>query len=394
MNDLQKDLAIFNAMYGFANELFSDACDASEKLREAVSNNSNVVSSKQLMKKGSDLYNAFLDATYNVSDKVCHIEVGTFECKFPLGSVFELMEQFKSLAKVKGEIIFTYEEKIDLPLVTTVGFTFENSTAAKKLSAFAATDELRPIMNCVMAEVNIDTEIVSFVATDGHAVAVITTDKFYIHRNNPCDHVLRAMFAKKDWERICDYAKKNGNEITLDFYLHSENQTNDTAVARCDDQNIKSIMQDGCRYPNWHSVMPFLNGYKRIRLTEEGISQFATYIKNDKSNYPFHYTVSIEEGCSELCIEWTDDDFCKTQSVKFPLESPAEETAVFGLAKRQMKKFTTLGFWYKDSNSPFYFDSKEYDAILAMPVMVEGYAQEPEPVKESVEVEAEACVAA
>lgn len=394
MNDLQKDLAIFNAMYGFANELFSDACDASEKLREAVSNNSNVVSSKQLMKKGSDLYNAFLDATYNVSDKVCHIEVGTFECKFPLGSVFELMEQFKSLAKVKGEIIFTYEEKIDLPLVTTVGFTFENSTAAKKLSAFAATDELRPIMNCVMAEVNIDTEIVSFVATDGHAVAVITTDKFYIHRNNPCDHVLRAMFAKKDWERICDYAKKNGNEITLDFYLHSENQTNDTAVARCGDQNIKSIMQDGCRYPNWHSVMPFLNGYKRIRLTEEGISQFATYIKNDKSNYPFHYTVSIEEGCSELCIEWTDYDFCKTQSVKFPLESPAEETAVFGLAKRQMKKFTTLGFWYKDSNSPFYFDSKEYDAILAMPVMVEGYAQEPEPEKESVEVEAEACVAA
>lgn len=394
MNDLQKDLAIFNAMYGFANELFSDACDASEKLREAVNNNSNVVSSKQLMKKGSDLYNAFLDATYNVSDKVCHIEVGTFECKFPLGSVFELMEQFKSLAKVKGEIIFTYEEKIDLPLVTTVGFTFENSTAAKKLSAFAATDELRPIMNCVMAEVNIDTEIVSFVATDGHAVAVITTDKFYIHRNNPCDHVLRAMFAKKDWERICDYAKKNGNEITLDFYLHSENQTNDTAVAHCGDQNIKSIMQDGCRYPNWHSVMPFLNGYKRIRLTEEGISQFATYIKNDKSNYPFHYTVSIEEGCSELCIEWTDYDFCKTQSVKFPLESPAEETAVFGLAKRQMKKFTTLGFWYKDSNSPFYFDSKEYDAILAMPVMVDGYAQEPEPEKESVEVEAEACVAA
>lgn len=394
MNDLQKDLAIFNAMYGFANELFSDACDASEKLREAVSNNSNVVSSKQLMKKGSDLYNAFLDATYNVSDKVCHIEVGTFECKFPLGSVFELMEQFKSLAKVKGEIIFTYEEKIDLPLVTTVGFTFENSTAAKKLSAFAATDELRPIMNCVMAEVNIDTEIVSFVATDGHAVAVITTDKFYIHRNNPCDHVLRAMFAKKDWERICDYAKKNGNEITLDFYLHSENQTNDTAVARCGDQNIKSIMQDGCRYPNWHSVMPFLNGYKRIRLTEEGISQFATYIKNDKSNHPFHYTVSIEKGCNELCIEWIDYDFGKTNSVKFPLESPAEETAVFGLAKRQMKKFTTLGFWYKDSNSPFYFDSKEYDTILAMPVMVEGYAKEPEPEKKSVEVEAEACVAA
>lgn len=394
MNDLQKDLAIFNAMYGFANELFSDACDASEKLREAVSNNSNVVSSKQLMKKGSDLYNAFYDAIYNERDKVCHIEVGTFECKFQLGSVFELMEQFKSLAKVKGEIIFTYEEKIDLPLVTTVGFTFENSTAAKKLSAFAATDELRPIMNCVMAEVNIDTEIVSFVATDGHAVAVITTDKFYIHRNNPCDHVLRAMFAKKDWERICDYAKKNGNEITLDFYLHSENQTNDTAVARCGDQNIKSIMQDGCRYPNWHSVMPFLNGYKRIRLTEEGISQFATYIKNDKSNYPFHYTVSIEKGCNELCIEWIDYDFGKTNSVKFPLESPAEETAVFGLAKRQMKKFTTLGFWYKDSNSPFYFDSKEYDTILAMPVMVEGYAQEPEPEKESVKVEAEACVAA
>lgn len=399
MNDLEKDLAIYKAMYGFANELFTNACDASEKLRKAVSNCSNVVSSKQLMKKGSDLYSAFYDATSGVSD-VCHIEIGTFECSFKWQDVFYHLEVQKQLAKVKGEILFTYEEKIDLPLVTTVDFTFDNVTAAKKLPAFAANDELRPVLNCVLAEVNLDTEIVSFVATDGHAVAVITTDNFYIHRNNPNDHVLRALFAKKDWDRICDYAKKNGNAITLDFYLHDEkqNQSNDTAVAHCGDQNIKSIMQDSCRYPNWHSVMPFLNGYKRIRLTEEGSSQFAQYVKNDKNDFPFHYTVSIEEGCNELCIEWIDYDFSKTNSVKFPLESPAEETAVFGLAKRQMKKFTTLGFWYKDNKHPFYFDSKEYDAILAMPVLVEGSAQEPEPVEENVEetveVEAEACVAA
>ena len=399
MNELEKDLAIFKAMYGFANELFNDACDSSEVMRKVVSEYSNVVSSKQLTKKGTYLAFAFNGAIREESGKVCHIEVGSFECSFELGCVFDLMEQFKSLAKVKGEIIFTYEEKIDLPLITTVEFTFDNAAAAKKLSAFTATDELRPIMNCVMAEVNLDTEIVSFVASDGHALSVITTDKFYIHRNNPCDHVLRVMFTRKDWERICDYAKKNGGTVSFDFYLHNENQTNDTAVAHCGDQKIKSTMQDSSRFPNWHSVMPFMNDYKRIRLTSDGISQLQKFFKNDKNDYPFYYTVSIEEGCSELCIEWTNYDFCKTTTVKFPLESPAEETTTFGLPKRQLKKFTATGFWYKDPASPFYFDSNEYDALLMMPCFVEGSTHnepepEPEPVEEEVEVKAEACVAA
>lgn len=397
MNDLEKDLAIFKAMYGFANELFCDACDASDELRKIVSDNSNVVSSKQLMKKGSKLRFAFTDAIQEVRLNVCHIEVGSFECTFQYGDVIELLENFKSLAKVNGEIIFTYEEKIDLPLVTTVDFTFDNAAAAKKLSAFAATDELRPMLNCILAEVNLDTEVVSFVATNWHSLSVITTDKISVHRNNPNDHILRALFAKKDWERICDYAKKNGNVITLDFYLHQGNQANDTAVAHCGDKNIKSIMQDGSRFPNWHSVMPFFIGYKRLRLTEEGINQFAQYIKNDKKDWPDHYTMSVEAGCSELCVEWVNYDFDQNQVTKFPLESPADEDFYFGVSKRHLKKFTMTGLWYKDSSQPFYFDSKEFDVLLAMPVLVDNVEynrQKPEPVSEAVEVEEEVAVAA
>lgn len=397
MNDLEKDLAIYNAMYGFANELFSDAVNASEKFREKVADYGNAVNIKELTKNGSDLRCSFQEAIYNFETRTCHIEVGTFECTFLYGEhVFFLLDHWKSLAKVKGEIIFTCEEKIDLPLITTITITLDDAANAKKLTKCCASDGLRPVMGCVLAEFNVDTETVNFVASDGHILGVVTTDKISIHRNNPNDRVLRALFSQKSWERICDYAKKNGNDVTLEFYYHSEYQTNDTAVAILGDTRIKSCLQEGCGFPKWQSVMPFYERFQHLRLTKDGAAELAKFVKNDKDD-TFHYTISAYEGCDDLYVEYINYDFCKEKVVKYKLQNPATSDIFIGAAKHQMKKFCVNGFWLNDSHTGVILDTKEFDVLLMMPCDIEnpidaktaderrGFVLHPEEVEVEVE---------
>lgn len=399
MENLQKDLAIFKAMYGFANELFFDACNASSKLREEIGKCGNAVSVEQLTKSGSDLNIAFNDTIITIAGDVCHIEIDGFECQFQINQVFDLLKYWKSLAKVKGEIMFAYEEQVDMTLVTTIGFAFDNATLAKKLAKCTSKEEFRPALNCVLAEINLDTELVSFVASDGHAISVITTDKVGVHRNNPYDKVLRALFAPKDWERICDYAKKNGNHVEFEFYYHSEKQKHDTAIALCGDMNIKSVLQGDefdDSYPNWHRVIPFYGNYQHIRLTKDAQKQFANYFKAAKSN-AYHVTLSCYEGCKYLYLDENDYDFSKNITAKFELESPATTDFIFGAAKRQMLRMSVEGFWFGKFNEAALVDSRENDITLLMPVYLEygidqetaderrGYKLNPEPVMEEVE---------
>lgn len=371
MENLQKDLAIFKAMYGFANEYFTAAVNSDEGLQKLVADNSNVVSTKQLMNKNSDLARCFNTALRVVADEVCHIEIDTFDCQFRGDQVFELLEYWKSLAKVKGEIIFTYEESIDLPLVTTVSFAFDNASNAKKLAKCTAQEEFRPLLQHILVELNLDTEVVNFVASDGHVLSLITTDKIAVHRNNPNDHVLMALFAAKDWERICDYAKKNGNAVEFEFYYHNENQANDTCVAVFGETRIKSTMQGqyNCdRYPNWHRIIPFYEDYQHIRLTKESVKDFANYFKRAKSD-AFHVVVSVYEGCKYLYIDETDYYFGKNITAKFELETPATSDLCFGASKQQMQKFQTEGWWIGDADKGAILDSKEFDMIMLMPCL-------------------------
>lgn len=409
MENLQKDLAIFKAMYGFANELFFDACNASPKLREEIGKCGNAVSVEQLTKSGSDLNIAFNDTIVTIAGDVCHIEIDGFECQFQINQVFDLLKYWKSLAKVKGEIMFAYEEQVDMTLVTTIGFAFDNATLAKKLAKCTSKEEFRPALNCVLAEVNLDTELVSFVASDGHIISVITTDVIGVHRNNPYDHVLRALFTAKDWERICDYAKKNGNSVEFEFYCRKEMQVHDTAIACCGDMKIKSVLQSfedsGSGYPNWHRVIPFEYDYQHLRLTKEAQKEFVNYFKAAKSQ-AYHVILSAYEGCKYLYLDETDVDFGKNIEAKFELVEPATRDVCFGAAKHQMLKFQTEGMWIGNSNQGILLDSKEFDITLVMPCIDsegQGYSIDEETAderrgfslnQEPEVVEEEACVAA
>ena len=413
MNDLQKDQAIFKAMNEIANEVFTNACDFSEILRNKVSENGGIVSLKDILASRSDFFYLISDASNELykrenpeasccDRKIREVTVDTFHCTFHEPQVFELLQIWKSMAKFSPEIVFAYEEKIDLPLITTITISLDNPANAKKLTKCCAKDELRPVLNHVLAEVNLDTEVVDFVATDGHIISIVTTDKMAIHRNNPNDKVLRALFTQKDWERICDYAKKNGNDIVLEFYLHSENQANDTAIAILGDLRIKSVLQEEycMRFPNWHKIMPFYEKYQHLRLTRDGAKTLAQFVKNDKAQTPYAYTISAYAGRDELYVEFEDFDWSKNVVAKFKLEQPATSDICFGAAKHQMKRLQVNGLWFKDSVSFVILDSNEFDVSMLCPCVHEdgtghgidsetadkrrGFSLNPEPVHEEV----------
>lgn len=378
MNELEKDQAIFKAMLEIANDVFTNAVGYNGALKKEVSEKGGVISLKEINSTRSMVHSFICDGMReyhrnnprpcedDLDEGIRSLSVGSFTCSFHECQVFSLLDYWKSLAKMKDEVIFTYEEKVDLPHITTITITLDNAANAKKLTKCCCQDDLRPAMACVLAELNLDTETVSFVGTDGHVIGIVTTDKISVHRNNPTDRVLRALFRQKDWERICDHAKKNGNDVTLEFYYHSEGQTNDTAVAILGDTRIKSTLQDGMRYPNWHSVMPFYSAYQHLRLTKDGADGIAKFIKNDKNDV-YHYVISAYEGCDDLYIEFTDYDFSKNVVMKFKLESPATSDIYFGAAKHQMKKICANGFWFKDANTGAIIDTKEFDIMLMMP---------------------------
>lgn len=128
MTDLQKDQAIYNEMLQIANEVFNSATENNEVLRKYMNENGGVVSINDITKARSEVY-SMIDFVTKFNDTTKEglrtVTVDTFTCSFPPMRVFELVKYWKSLAKAKGDIIFTYEEEINRQFVGTAGISFD-----------------------------------------------------------------------------------------------------------------------------------------------------------------------------------------------------------------------------------------------------------------------------
>ena len=157
MTDLQKDQAIYNEMLQIANEVFNSATENNEVLRKYMNENGGVVSINDITKARSEVY-AMIDSVTKFNDTTKEglrtVTVDTFTCSFPPMGVFGLVKFWKSLAKAKGDIVFTYEEEINREFVGSVEIKLENAANAKLLANSVADDELRPVLNFVLLEIN------------------------------------------------------------------------------------------------------------------------------------------------------------------------------------------------------------------------------------------------
>lgn len=386
MTDLQKDQAIYNEMLQIANEVFNSATENNEVLRKYMNENGGVVSINDITKARSEVYSMIDHVTeFNEFTKegMRTVTVDTFTCSFPPMQVFKLVKYWKSLAKAKGDIIFTYEEEINREFVGSVDIAFENATNAKLLANSVADDELRPMMNCVLVELNATSGDINFVASDGHELGVISNNPATIctpHAEG--DMVLQALFSKADWKRICDYARKQKSSVCFEVYKRSVDEYMETMVAVLGDTKVKS--QQKGRFPNWKSVMPDLSTMKHFTIADEDVKSAQKWLTKVKGYSTYDsVAVSVYKGSDTIYFD-TDN-----ATTTFRLSRPSDITlgTRLGIKRMQTKKFS--GFWFPKFGGATIVDDANCDLMLVMPL--EG---ETTPNKQDREIVSEKAMAA
>ena len=369
MTDLQKDQAIYNEMLQIANEVFSSATENNNALRKYMNENGGVISINDITKARSDVYKMIEHVTmFNDTTKegLRTVTVDTFTCTFPPIRVFELVKYWKSLAKAKDDIIFTYEEEINREFVGTVDIALENAANAKLLANSLANDELRPIMNNVLLEINATSGDINFVACDGREMAVISNHPADICKaDKSTDTVFRALFSKTDWKRICDYVRKQKSPVRLEIYKrgideHGFDECAETMVAVLGDTKIKS-MQSG-RYPDWKPVLPDFSTMKHFTISDEDVQSAQKWLSKVKTYSDYEsVAVSVYKGSD---IIYFDTDNATTT---FRLSLPSDITLGTRLSIRRMHTKKFYGFWFPKFGGGTVVDDANCDLLFIMP---------------------------
>ena len=386
MTDLQKDQAIYNEMLQIANEVFNSATENNEVLRKYMNENGGVVSINDITKARSEVY-SMIDFVTKFNDTTKEglrtVTVDTFTCSFPPIRVFELVKYWKSLAKAKDDIVFTYEEEINREFVGSVEIKLENAANAKLLANSVAEDELRPVLNFVLLEINATSGDINFVASDGHELGVISNNPATIctpHAEG--DMVLQALFSKADWKRICDYARKQKSSVCFEVYKRSVDEYMETMVAVLGDTKVKS--QQKGRFPNWKSVLPDLSTMKHFTIADEDVKSAQKWLTKVKGYSTYDsVAVSVYKGSDTIYFD-TDN-----ATTTFRLSRPSDITlgTRLGIKRMQTKKFS--GFWFPKFGGATIVDDANCDLMLVMPL--EG---ETTPNKQDREIVSEKAMAA
>lgn len=370
MNDLQKDQAIYQAMLEIADNAFSEVMKTNKGLQSQIKEYGGFISLTDICKCNHDFSkNFFIALREDIGDEIRNVTVDTFECSFPVCQVFDLLKYWKSLAKIKGEQVFIFEEKVENEFAGSVEVTIENSNNAKLLVKHCAKDELRPIMNLVLAEINANTQSIHFVASDGHALSVISNNPSQVFAEpEECHTIFQALFMPDDWKRICNYAKKNKGRVQFDIYRHKDTESFDTFLVHMGDVTLRSYMIEG-RYPNWKSVIPKPEVLKhRFDIVPEEWKAAQDWINKLKADSHRHVNVSFYRGSDLVYFDYDNYDFSKSMTATFHLTRPSDVTIGVAYSLRSMPKIKFTGFNIEDYDHVTTINCEEADTMLVCPV--------------------------
>ena len=380
MTDLQKDQAIYQAMCEIAEQVFNETMQSSEVLPTLIKQYGGFVTLSDLCKPNHEFTNRFyMSVRETQSGKTVHeVNVDTFSCSFPGGQVFDLLKYWKSLANIKNDQVFFYEEKVDNDFAGSVEVNIDDSNNAKLLVKHCGKDELRPIMNGVLAEINATTQTVNFVATNGHSLGVISSNPAEILHRASTDTIFQAMFMPDDWKRICDFAKKNSNVVQFDIYRKKGEELFDTFLVHLGDVTLRSAIHFYHCYPNWQSVIPTPDRLKhRFSIVEEDRKAAQDWLKSIKDKQR-NVNVSFYRGSDLVYFDYDDCDFSKSMTATFRLTRPSDTTigVAYNIGRLQQIKFT--GFNIEASDRASIVDSEEADLMLVMPSLSNSYVRDVE----------------
>jgi hypothetical protein len=369
MTDLQKDQAIYQAMCEIASNVFDNAIANNAELRKYMSENGGVVTINDITKARSDVY-TMIDSVTKFNDCTNEglqtVTVDTFTCSFPPMRVFELVKYWKSLAKARGDMFFTYEEEIERDFVGSVDITIDNPANARLLANSVADNELQPVMNNILLEINATSGDINFVASDGRELGVIS--------NNPAavctpyeaeDRVFQALFGKNDWKLICDYARKAKSAVRFEIYERGTDEQGhmecaDTMIAVLGDTKVKS--QQRGRYPNWKSVLQDFAKMKHFTLCANEAKDAQKWLSKVKT-YSVYDAVDITayKGSDIIYFDFEG----RTQTYRLSAPSDITIGTRVSIKRLQQKKF--CGFHLPKCGGGIIVDDENTDLMLLMP---------------------------
>lgn len=379
MNDLMKDQAIYQAMCEIAEQVFNDALDSNEGLRALIKQYGGFITLSDLCKSNHEFakeLNLVVRDTKSGND-VQHVCVNTFSCSFPGNQVFDLLKTWKSLARIKDDQVFFYEEKVENEFAGSVEVEIPDGNNAKLLVKHVANEELRPVMNYVLAEINATRQTINFVATDGSSLAVISNNPAKILEREPTDIIFQALFMPDDWKRLCDYAKKNGKHVLFDIYRKKESETYDTFNVHLGDILLRSVIVD-YSYPNWQSVIPTPERLKhRFDIVSEDRKAAQDWLRRIKAGIR-PVNISFYRGSDLVYFDYDDYDFSKSMTATFRLTRPSDVTigVAYNVGRLQRIKFS--GFNIEDSSRPTIVNCEEADLVLLCQTDVENRTRDEE----------------
>ena len=368
MEDLQKNKAIYKAMCEISEKYFSQAIEKNEKFREFMAEEC-IISARELMKEPK-----WHLAQHDIEFDMESVSVDTFSCKFKGDIVLDMMQYFKSLAKERGDYVFTYEEEIANQYVGSIFVTLENPTGAKTLALHTTDDELLPNLNHVLMEIDTNTSDVNFVAYDGHTLGVVSTNVSNVYtRSDSLGSRLQILFTAKKWKRICDYAKQTKEPVKFEVYRRMCDELQDTAIVRLGNKRIRSAIVE-CPYPNWRSVLVGVKRNYNFTIHPDDVNAANKFIKNIKCESFENIYISFYRGSDIVYLDYFNYGYGAStkKSFAFRLKEPSRFTIGTCYAIDQLKKFTFTGFHIEDPCMPSIIDCKETDILLACPKVVDG----------------------
>ncbi len=374
MTDLQKDQAIYQAMLEIADRVFNTVMESEKALPCLIKQYGGFITLSDICKSSHEFTKLFFKSMReNGLDEIHELKVDTFSCSFSSGKVFDLLKYWKSLAKIKGDQVFIYEEKIDNEFAGSVEVNINNSNNAKLLVKHCAKGELRPIMNCILAEINATNQTINFVASDGHTLGVISNNPAKILHRASTDTIFQAMFMPDDWKRICDYAKKNKGRVLFDIYRKKDEESFDTFLVHLGIVTLRSASHLCCRYPNWQSVIPKPEILKhRFDIVPEEWKAAQEWINKLKAESHRHVKVSFYRGSDLVYFDYDNYEYSKSMTAAFHLTRPSDVTIGVAYSLRSMPTIKFTGFNIEDSEHVTVVNCEEADIMLVCPVTGEA----------------------
>lgn len=371
MTDLQKNQAIYQAMCEIAEKYFNLVIQHNEQFRTFMTEKF-IISVKEL--ESEAIWNS---AKNEIDFEEETIKVDTFSCTFKGDNVFHLMPKFKTLAKAKGDYLFTYEEELPNEYIGSVDITFENPTSAKNLTNHLSSgNELCPVFDHILIDVDTDACNINFVASNGKVLSVLSNDKDRILSGEPnreCTY--QALFTKVAWKRICDYARKMKVAVRFEIYKRVENELQDTMIAILGDARIKSVRLN-MRYANWRGVLQ-KNADKHFQLHPDEVKAAQKFVQsirlaNDYAKERQTINVSFYRGSDMAYFDYFDDQTTKTAA--FRLTAPSSITIGVNLHLYRLQQIKFTAFNLQTSQNFAVIDCEEADFLEIVPAFrEEGY---------------------